>query len=256
MFQSSNASAKSLESSLDAVLQHADDDMQRIEMQKQRNPPASSTRLNRSSTAASTDSMKKPAQRPSSAPRAMRSVPSNISVNINPTPIVSEQENWSEYTHPARERDLIFRKFKLHEDKMKKQEGSLIGLSGSLKEVIEKVEKIVEAQKQDKKVLLGLKDHVTSMKTRVDAVYTAEDIKAKLLEDRGHAPGTSMDVYTHIHNYVDQQLQSFVATQLPSLLAQAMANQSVNLTQSGVEMGQSRVNASQYSVDVAQTVTK
>eukprot|EP01031_Cornospumella_fuschlensis_P028958 gene28958-34948_t len=252
MFRS-NASAKSLEHSLDAVMQHADDDIQRIEMQKRRNPQSSSTRpLSHSGTVntiSTSESMRRSTPRPSSAPRAMRST-GNDGGNTGH----SEYENLQEDTPTTREKDLIFRKFKLFDDKLKKQEGSIQVLSGNIKDISEKLEKCIDAQKQDRKTLLGLKDQITNIKTRMDAVTVSEEVKSGLLDGRSHVPGSNTDVYSHIHSYVDQQLQSFIATQLPSILAQALASQSVNLPSNG--LSHSRASTTQNDVDISHTVTR
>lgn len=162
-------SGRGLESSLDAVLQSTQESIDRVEAAKQRTPGM------RGSWSGSLTSNSK-APRPSSTGRPARAMAT--------TPLPEDKDRGYE---------VLVKKLKTLEDRIKKTETSNSTISVSLSDLNSSVEKLSEAQRADRKVLLGLKEVIAGVRTRTDLLLSTEAMKEKLSSSASNAVPLGLD---------------------------------------------------------------
>jgi chromosome segregation ATPase len=184
-------SGNRLESSLDAVLQYTQENLDRIEQQKNKNSLQNVTLLDGSVNRMSTGSVsvassqrienfQRPA-RAASASRLNRSTSHLPDRTIDPRPLStpSDSANHNRY-------DIIIKKIRILEDKMKKSDNLTTAQHNVLHDIVNQNDKLTEAQRQDKKTMHTLREQISSMKTRIDLLCNQGDLREKLAQQ--HLP--------------------------------------------------------------------
>eukprot|EP01039_Chlorochromonas_danica_P010635 gene10635-11789_t len=265
MFGVSSALGKGLENSLDAVLQLTQESLDQVEAKK--NKPSSSSSITSNTSYGGTASSPYygnslraswSSQQPTVAAAGggtgrsvstsrLATAPALASIGTayeyNPSPLPRPS---SSIRNGDRKYDMVLKKLRFMEEKVKKLENTSLTQQNLLTDCRQQQEKVIEGAKAEKKVVLSLKDQLSSLKTRVDLLLNQDELRDRLQHEGGGGGGGSggrgrgLDmsqvenyVTMRIHHDVQAMVEDFCQRQLNYLTKQdllAKTNTTSNTT--------------------------